>query len=246
MRRAGFVAAGALGLVLIGAVLLRGQPAPAENNAGKSTRTLVAYGSATVTGKVDMARVYLRVTTSAKTVDGARKENANAVGKVREAILALKLADLRTRTTDTAISIEHDRQSGKVTGYAVSHSFTFLVKEPDAEKLGISAGSILDAGLKNGVNQDGSIEFFKENDTDLRREAMTRAVADALANAKSLAAGADVKILDVVEIDGTLDTYRPIGMGGQGMSVDIRNDGDTSVSAGVWNVSRRVRIVCRY
>jgi uncharacterized protein YggE len=246
MKRLALVVAGSLGIVLVGAVFLRGQPAPAENSPSKGKRTITAFGSATVTGKLDMGRVYLSVVTSEKTVDAARVENARVVSKVRDAILALKLADLKTRTTDTRVSIHHQRDEPyKITGYEVGHSFTMLVKESDPEKLGIAAGRILDAGLKNGVNRDGSIEFFKENDADMRRQAMSEAVEDALANAKAHAAGANVKVLDVVEIDGSLERFEPSGFGSQ-LGGGRYNETSISVSAGAWNVSRRVRIVCRY
>lgn len=249
MNRKVLWVAGSVGIFVLGAVLLRGQQPAVEPAATTPQRVITADGSATLVGKVDGARVFLGVTTFGKTVDAARDENVRVVKKVREAIIALKLDGLKSRTTGTTVHIQHEnRNSGQELGFNVSHSFTIVVKDSDPEKLSISAGSILDAGLKNGVNVDGDIHFFKENDTDLQREAMSKAVEEALANAKAHAAGAKVKILGVTEIDGR-DNYNMSGgmMGMQGGGGMVFGKADsTAAIAGQWPVSRSVRVVCRY
>jgi uncharacterized protein YggE len=239
-----FVFAASLAVVIVGALFLQGQPALPEKQPGKEKRTLTVVGSATVAGKIDMARVYVGVRTHAKTVDNARQENLRAVSKVREAILALNIKNLRTRTTDTRVHIERDREQA-VVGYSVSHSFTVLVKDSDVEKLGSTAGKILDVALKNGVNMEGEIEFFMENDAEVKREAMTKAVQNALANAKALAAGAEVKIADVTEIGSTSNDYFSYNRTSIQNAAFIDRDA-SAVTAGELRVSQSVRIVCTY
>ena len=216
----------------------------AEPAAAKSPHTITAKGAATVTGKPDSARVYFGVQTSGATVGGAREENAHVVGKIQEALVALKLADVKARTTDSNVSVKFDRDDRHIVGYEVGQSFTVLLKDEDPEKLAATAQRVLDTGLKNGVNYGGFIEFFKADNAELRRRAMSQAVEDAFANAQAYAAGAKVKIAEVVEIatDDSYDEGFQFGGGGQGGGLG----GKGNVLAGEWKVSARVRIVCRY
>src|SRR5580765_411587 len=168
-------------IVLACVFLLRGQAAQTAVDPVKSQRTITVIGSATVTGKPDSARVYIGVVTNGKTVADAREANGKAVAKVQDAIMALKITDLKTRTLQTRVGILYDKgDRSHLVGYEVSQSFTVLVKESDIDKLGAAAGRILDASLQNGANSEGDIEFFTEDDTELRRQARSKAVEDAL------------------------------------------------------------------
>jgi len=140
-----------------------------------------------VTGKPDSARVWFEVVTKSKTVAAAREENARVVGQVQAALLALKLADLKSKTRDSSVSINYDdRDKFRVVGYEVRQSFTVLVKEADPEKLGTTAARILDVGLQHGVNSGGNIEFFKADESEMKRESMTKAVEDGIAAAQAV------------------------------------------------------------
>src|SRR5262249_32788051 len=131
------------------------------------------------------------VVTKAKTVVAAREENARVVAQVQTALLALKLADLKSKTQDSSVSITYDNyDKTRVVGYEVRQSFSVLVKESDPEKLGATAARILDVSLQHGVNSGGNIEFFKADDAEMKRESMTKAVEDGIANARAYAAGA--------------------------------------------------------
>jgi uncharacterized protein YggE len=246
MKRLILLAVGSLAVALACAVLLRGGAALPDPGPGKPQHTVTALGSATVSGKPDSARVYLGVVTKAETVPAAREENARVVGKVQAAIVALKVPNLKTRTSESRVDIqyaEHDRS--RVVGYEVRQSFTVLVKESDPEKLGAIAGRLLDAGLQNGVNYQGDVEFFKADDSELRRQAMSKAVENALANAEAYAAGAKAKVVEVAEITGQDSDYEPTGFIGQGGGFSQRRSG-SSLDAGEWHVSSRVHVVCRY
>jgi uncharacterized protein YggE len=191
--------------------------------------------------------VYFGVITRGKTVPAAREENARIVAKVQKALLALNLADLKSRTVETKISITYaTNDRSQIVGYEAQQSFTVLIKESDPEKLGKVAGRILDAGLQNGVNSEGEIEFFKADDSELRRQAMTKAVEAGLANVQAYAAGAKVKSFGVVEIAGD-DWYgQPGGFGGQ-FGGGFGGGGDApSIVAGDWKIRSQVRVVCRY
>lgn len=223
--------------------LLRGQAnQEAPEKAATPQRTITATGSASVTGKPDSARVYLEVVTHGKTVPAAREENSRVVGKVQEALQALKLPDLKATTRNSSVSIHYeDRDKLRISGYEVSQTFSVLVKEADSDKLGVTAARIIDVALQNGVNSGGDIEFFKADDSEMRRQSMTKAVEDGIANAQAYAAGANLRTVGVVEISGQPDfierasSNRAVG-GGAALSF----------IAGDWKVTSQVRVVIRY
>jgi uncharacterized protein YggE len=211
MKQAAIVG-GLAGVVLLsGLVFLRGQnaapaPGPAAE-AKKEPHTLHTGGSATVRVKPDAARVFFGVQTSAATIKDARTDNNGRVRKVMEALTALKIPDLKSKTSDVQVDIVYGRNDGgqlpPIVGYRVSTAFTVLVQDDDPVKLGTQAGRVLDAALEAGANSVQQIAFLsKEGMTQARRKALTQAVQDALANANALAAGAGKDHVDAVTIDG--------------------------------------------
>lgn len=248
---------GGVVVVFTAMILLRGQANQAAPEPVTQQRTITAIGSATVTGKPDSARIYFEVVTKAKTVVAAREENAKVVGRVQAALLELKLADLKSRTRESSVIINYDAYDKfRLVGYEVRQSFTVLVKERDPEKLGITAARILDVGLQHGVNSGGNIEFFKADDSAMKRESMTKAVEDGVANARAYAAGAKLTTIGVVEICGQNDSlwgnqfwggFNGGFNGGFGFQGGFGGPGVApSFVAGDWKVSSQVRVVMRY
>jgi uncharacterized protein YggE len=239
--------------VSVAIFFLRGQANQAAPEPTTPQRTITAIGSGTVTGKPDSARLYLGVVTNAKTVAAAREENARVVRQVQAALLALKLPDLKSKTRESNVSIKYDYEDkSRVVGYEVRQFFTVLVTETDPDKLGTTAARILDVALLQGVNSGGEIEFFKADDSEMQRQAMTKAVENGIANAKAYAAGANLKPVGIMEISGQNDFLwgNPSGggfNGGFGMQGGFGGGGAApSFVAGDWKVSSQVRVVMRY
>src|SRR5690606_17472349 len=82
-----------------------------------------------------------------------------------------------------------------ITNYSVSNSL--MVRVRDLSKL----GSVLDESVTLGVNQGGDVSFINDDPAETIKEARKRAVADAIAKAKTLAEAAGVEIGRVVEIN---------------------------------------------
>ena len=236
--------------------LLRGQANQVATDTPTPPRTITANGSATVTGKPDSARVYFEVNTKGKTVVAAREENARVVGEVQAALLALELADLKSKTRESRVSINYDdHDKFRIVGYEVRQAFTVLVKEADPEKLGTTAARLLDVGLQHGVNSGGDIEFFRADDSEMRRESMTKAVENGIANARAYAVGAQLTPTGVVEISGH-DSYWGnqwnggfLGgfNGGFGALGGVGGPGSApSFAAGDWKVTSQVRVVMKF
>jgi uncharacterized protein YggE len=236
----------------IGALASRTQSAPEPANPKKDKRTITTSGTATIKVKPDSARVFFGVQTIAKTVKAAREENSVKVKQVMDALAAMKIPDLKTKTSDVHIELIQSRQREDVLptilGYRITNTFTVLVKNDNAEKLSAVAGKVMDQALESGANQVQQIVFFKENDQEVKREALAKAVEDAAANAKALASGGKVAILDTITIDGQPQyNYPNYPMQQVSASNTLFVGGtDTALVAGDLNVTCTVTVTCAY
>ncbi len=260
MKRA-LIGGGVAGILLLyGLVWSRGQavapPGPAVE-ARKEAHTLRTSGSASVRIKPDAARVFFGVQTQAAAVKEARTENNRRVHKIMEALVALKVPELKTKTSDVQVDILYGRNDGSVlppiTGYRVSTTFTVLVQDDDPAKLGGLAGRVLDAALESGANSVQQVVFLsKSGVAEARRKALTQAVEDALANAKALAVGAKKGQIDAVTIEGQ-PVYRDRYSGGRNQMVQSINvavpeggDSERSLVVGDLDVTCQVSVVCTF
>ncbi len=261
MRRTA-IAGGLAGVILLaGLILLRGpnrtsaadpKPEPAEKPG-----TVKTSGSATVRVKPDAARVFFGIQTQAAAIAEARADNNSRVRKVMTALAALKIPDLKSKTSDMQVSILYGKSDGHVlppvTGYRITTTFTVLVQDDDPVKLGGLAARVLDAALENGANSIEQITFLRrEGLNEARRKALKAAVEDALANARALAAGAKQGPVKVVTIAGE-PQYRPWGYGGRNALMQTANvlmpqggNTDASLVVGDLEVTCTVQVTCHY
>ncbi|MCY2962677.1 MAG: SIMPL domain-containing protein [Planctomycetota bacterium] len=240
-----------MSLILVGMIAVRGQSAP-ENAPATPQRTIIATGTGSMPARPDSVRVHLGIVTQAKTVAEARDENAKTVAQIQLAIVALELGDLKAKTQNSSVRIVNrkaaDEPRIEVAGYEVSQSFTVVFQSSDVEELATAGGKILEAGLLNGANTQGDVKFFLADDSELVRQVKSIAVEDALANAQALAAGAGVKIVEVIQIDNVEGDGSWFGGGGggqQGVGFE-RGARSGGLFVGELHVATSVKIVCRY
>lgn len=224
--------------------------------AKKEPHVLRTSGTATVRIKPDAARVFFAVQTSAATIKETRTDNNARVRKIMAALTALKIPDLKSKTSDVHVDIIYGRQDlnqlPPILGYRITNSFTVLVQDEDPAKLGALASQVLDGALENGANSVQQIAFLsKEGLSQARRKALQLAVEDALANAKALGAGAKKENLETVTIDGQ-PTYRDPYSGRhammQSMNVAIPAGGgqEASMVIGDLEVTCNVNVSCTF
>ena len=85
-------------------------------------------------------------------------------------------------------------QEAKLVAYQVTNTLSVRVRD-----LG-KTGEILDKSVTLGVNEGGGISFTNDDPSAAMTEARKKAVADAIAKAKTLAEAAGVKLGKIVEI----------------------------------------------
>jgi uncharacterized protein YggE len=248
------ISALAVGALSVAVVFLRGQAPGQAIDQAKDKRTITTSGAATLKVKPDAARVYFGVQTAAKTVQEARKENNKLSRKLIDALRALNIPDLKMKTADINVEVVAERQQDalhlpQILGYRVTNSLTALVKDKDAIRLGANASRVLDTALENGANFVQQIVAFREDEAELRREGLSKAVEAALANAGAIAAGAKVTIKDTLMLQGQPEYTYGQGQCGLTNRIVVAGDAaasDTPVIVGDLEVTIRVNVTCTY
>lgn len=228
-----------------GSVLVSAFPTSAiaqENHMKKRTARITVTGEGEMNVAPDMALLNLSVLREADTARDALTQNNEAMEKV---LAAMKEAGVEARDLQTGgfniqpRYIYPDDKNGltqpKISGYTVSNSLSVRVR--DLSKL----GNILDTSVTLGVNQGGDVSFVNDNPSATITEARKRAVADAIAKAKTLTDAAGVGLGDVLEINETSRRPTPVPMArGKMMAMQASAEADSvPMSAGenTYNVS---------
>jgi len=131
-------------------------------------------------------------------------------------------------------------QTPEIVGYRASNAVSVTVLNLQ------QVGPVIDAGLGAGANQLEGVVFGLQDDTGARRQALTKAAAEARAKADTIAEALGVKILSVHEvIEGgvSIQPYvaaREVMMAARADVATPVSPGEVSVSAGL---TVRYRIV---
>lgn len=158
----------------------------------------------------DMAILTLSVVRNGKTAEAALSASSAAMKDVLSAIKSDGIADRDIQTSNFSIypQYRHPEPKGgvieppQVIGYEVSNTLTLKVR--DLQKL----GGLIDRSVKLGVNQGGQIAFTNDKPDEVMTEARKKAVAEALAKARTLTEAAGVKLGRILEISE--NSMRPV------------------------------------
>ena len=193
-------------LALAAAIAL---PAAASAADSQPSPRIIVTGEGEATVAPDMAMLSLSVMREAKTARAALDANNDAMASVIAAMKAAGIAerDLQTAGIQIAPRYNYDNkpdgsQEANLVAYQVTNTLSVRVRDID------KTGEILDKAVSLGVNQGGGISFTNENPAATVAEARKKAVADAIAKAKTLAQAAGVSVGRVLEITDQ-DVARP-------------------------------------
>jgi uncharacterized protein YggE len=200
-----------LPLILAGALAL---PTLASAQEQRPAPRVVVTGQGETAIAPDMAIVSLAVMREAETARAAMDENNTAMAAVLE---AMKKAGIKERDLQTAgLQInpryvypqnnENGEQQPRLVAYQVSNTLTVRVR--DIAKV----GEVIDQSVTLGVNQGGNISFVNDDPSEATTEARKRAVADAIARARTLAEAAGVELGPIVEMSEQSFSAPPMPM----------------------------------
>lgn len=183
---------------------------PAIANAAEAPQPprIIVSGEGEATVEPDLALLSLSVMREAKTAREALNANNDAMAAVIAAMKAAGIAERDLQTAGIQINPRYNytnkpdgNQEAELIAYQVTNTLSVRVR--DISK----TGEILDKAVSLGVNQGGGISFTNENPATVVTEARKKAVADAIAKAKTLAEAAGVSVGKVLEI--TDQSYAP-------------------------------------
>lgn len=175
---------------------------------------ITVTGEGEATAAPDMAVVSLVVLQEKPTAREALTANNETMAKVLDAMKKAGIAERDLQTSGFNIDPRYvypDNKQGqppqapKIVGYAVSNSLSVRVR--DLKKV----GEILDQSVTLGVNQGGNLTFTNDKPETIVEEARKKAVANAIAKAKTLTAAAGVEVGKVIEISEQTFQPRPYG-----------------------------------
>ena len=173
---------------------------------GPTPPRIVVVGEGEAAVAPDLALLTLGVmreaATAGEALDAANKAMAAVIADMKAAGVAdrdLQTAGLQVMPRYTFTNRPDGSQEAQLVGYQVTNTLSVRVREI------AKAGELLDRAVKLGVNQNTSIAFANDDTSAVLTEARQRAVADAMARARTLSEAAGVslgRVLEIVEQTG--------------------------------------------
>jgi len=196
-------------------------------------RRIVVTGSGSAEIAPDMALLSLTVNREAKTAREAVTANSSAMAEVIAAMRKLGVAERDLQTAAFSIQPRYThvpRVAGshedtrKFVGYTVRNTLNVRLRELD------KVGEALDLSVTLGVNEGGDISFANDDPSAALEQARTRAVKNALAKARTLAAAAQVTLGEVIEIGE--QSYSPVRPMAMMRSAAVAADSEVAIAQG--------------
>ena len=219
------------------AVFLLGTASAFAQVAPPEPPSVVVSGEGVVTAVPDQAWVRIGAESRSKVSRDAQARNAEAMTAVQQKLTALGMAKDAIRTIAIDLQMEYDYANGRQTprGYVARN--TIEVRVDDFAKL----GDVLDAAVGSGATNLHGLRFDVQRREALEREALQRAVANAMGRAEALAAGAKRSIDRVIRIEES-----SVGRGPERPVMAMRmqaQEAGTPVAAGELEIRGQVRLV---
>jgi uncharacterized protein YggE len=197
--------------------------------------TLTVTGEATVTRAPDRATISLRIETNNDDAASATSANSTIATALQKRLAALNIPASAISTAGYALNYtprppKPDPASNQRFGYTVERTIEVSIDNVDG------AGAVVDAGVAAGVTNVNGVTFSLRDQRAAIRSAQTAALDDAVAQARSLAAAANVRLVRILAIapSGGSGPVRPLGRLVMSAAVPtILDPGNTSVTANV-------------
>jgi len=182
----------AIPLVLAAALAAATLPGSASSAAAETeTGGITVTGTASVSSVPDRAELSFGVESQGQTAKAALAANANEMRRVIAAVKAAGGTDVKTQYV--SLSPRYN-ETNEVQTFVATNSVSASIKD-----LG-KAGAVIDAAVSAGANQVYGPSLSSGDQTELYRQALETAVANARTTARVLAAAANVSLGRVTAI----------------------------------------------
>lgn len=229
-----------IAILAIAALLITAAPAGAQ--VGEMARNIITTHGV---GEVEVAPTQAVVTVGAQVQRPAAADAGAEVSRIADQVLArlqalgIRRQDVRTSGVQLTPVFSTPREGApQVVGYRATYTLTVTVTDLR------QVGPVIDEAVKAGANQVQGVGFGLRDDTEARREALTRAVRDARDKADTIARAAGLQLKGIVQI-----TEEFVGLEARAMGRAVPaapQNVPTPIEPGLINVTARVTIVFGY
>lgn len=209
--------------------------------------TIQVSAEARVDRAPDIAFVTAGVTEERATAKDAMAAQSASMNGVFAALRAAGIADRDMQTSGLSLQPRYDyvetagrdgvkRGVQKLAGYVASNQVTVRVR--DLTRL----GETLDSLVSSGGNTLSGVNFAIDDDKDVRNEARSKAMKEAIAKAELYASAAGLRVARIVTIsEGYEHTPQPMPMARMSMAADMMES--TPVAGGEVGVTANVSVL---
>lgn len=204
---------------------------------GQNGSTISVTGTGTASAPPDVAEVRLGVRVARPSAAEARREAAEAMARVLDAVRSGGVDSSDLRTAALSLQPQYDHGGGRGAPELVAYEVTNLVivTVRDLERL----GGLVDGALAAGATSLDGLSFAVSDPAPLEAAARRAAVADARMRAETIAAAAGVALGGVVSIAEEL----PPAPGPRPMLARAAMDAGTPIEAGTTDVRVALAVV---
>ena len=186
-------------------------PAAASAAETQPPPRIIVTGEGEAAVPPDMALLSLSVMREARTAREALDANNAAMAEVIAAIKLFGIADRDLQTSGIQINPRYNytnkpdgTQDAELVAYQVTNTLSVRIRDL------VKTGEILDKAVSLGVNQGGNITFANDDPSTVLSEARKKAVADAMAKARTLSDAAGVQLGRIIEISDQTFSAQPM------------------------------------
>jgi uncharacterized protein YggE len=202
----------------------------ADSATGQRTIQISAVGDAT--GEPDQAVVTLGVSAVAASADDARNQVAANVSTMRTALRDAGVADDQIQTTSFFIGEERVNDETDSRLFRATHLFQLTLTDTE------SVGELIDTAIENGATNVQRVQFTlsTERSRELRATALEDAMANARAQADTVATAASLSISGVHSVETGDLSVGPVFR-------DAAANAETTIEPGPVTVTAQVTVV---
>lgn len=210
-----------------------GSSVPAEGSA------ITVIGEGTAYGEPDMAHVNVGVETFAESVSDATSQNEAIVQQMMATLteMGISAEDIQTSNYNLWAEQRYSEEGPVgIVGYRVNNNVTVTIRDINM------VGDVLGAVTEAGANSIHGVSFSVADPAALEAEARESAIADARAQAASLAELNGLSLGDVKLVSEVIGYSNIPPMGGGGMAMDMAESAVPSISPGQLTYNVQVQV----
>ena len=196
-RKIGAVSALALAGIGLAAYAGVGRPDAAQGQVAGAPSTptgITVTGAGSVQARPDRAEFSFGVETQGETADEALTKNNAAVQKVIDAVKGAGVASSDIQTQQVSVNPRYSNDGQQIVGFTATNTVSAKIQDIS------NAGGVVEAAVKAGANQVYGPTFSIADQSELYKDALEDAFADARSKAEALAAVTGVSLGGVINV----------------------------------------------